>query len=84
MFRFVPHICNIGLEKTTFEITVVWDVTPYRLVRRYQHFGGTCFLYLQGRRDIRKYDHTLSSVCVSKPLEIKTVCKAFFMGLSVK
>jgi Na+-transporting NADH:ubiquinone oxidoreductase subunit NqrB len=31
-------------------ITVFLDVMPCSLVDRYQHFGGTSYLYLQGRR----------------------------------
>jgi hypothetical protein len=32
-------------------ILVFWVVTPYELVGRYQRFGGTYYLHLQGNID---------------------------------
>jgi hypothetical protein len=29
---------------------IFWDVMLYSLVDKYQHFGGNCYLHLQGRR----------------------------------
>jgi hypothetical protein len=31
------------------KITIVWDVTPCKLVDIYERFGGTCSIYLQSR-----------------------------------
>jgi hypothetical protein len=31
-------------------VTIFWDVTTCSLVDRYQHFGGTYYFHLQGRR----------------------------------
>jgi hypothetical protein len=30
------------------EVQVVWDVTPWSVAVRYQHFGGRCCFHLQG------------------------------------
>jgi hypothetical protein len=31
-----------------FHAVVLWVVTSYRAVVRYQHFGGSCYIHLQG------------------------------------
>jgi hypothetical protein len=30
--------------------SIFWDITPYNKPEINRHFGGTCHLYLQGRR----------------------------------
>ena len=37
------------LTAITVKVTVAWDVTPCSLVRRYQLFGGSSCLHLQGK-----------------------------------
>jgi hypothetical protein len=39
------------------ELAVVWDVTPYRLLRAYGQFGEGYYLHLQCRR-VSKNAHT--------------------------
>jgi hypothetical protein len=39
------------LRAVSVKITVFWDVTPCCVVNGYQHFGRTCYLRHQGRRD---------------------------------
>jgi len=31
-----------------------WNVTPRQLVNSYQHFGGDCYLHLQGHSSTRE------------------------------
>jgi hypothetical protein len=40
-------LCEIEVL-TAMRMTMSWVVTPYRLVGRYQHFGETYCLHLQG------------------------------------
>jgi hypothetical protein len=34
--------------KINIKITILWDVTPYSLVPKYQRFGGTYCIHLSG------------------------------------
>jgi hypothetical protein len=50
-----------NLMAVNVKITVFWDGMPCSLVDRYQCFGGTSYLQLQGRRyHIPEYCHVLS------------------------
>jgi hypothetical protein len=42
-------------------IMVFRDVTPNILADKYQHFGGTFCMHLQGRRRRSRFDHKVGS-----------------------
>lgn len=44
---------------------VLWDVTPYSFVDKYQCFKGACCWYLQGKRSVVKTGNKLPQYAVS-------------------
>jgi hypothetical protein len=46
---------NVHAVNQEYDVSNVgyWVVTPCRLVHSYGRFEGTCFVHLQGRRDLR-------------------------------
>jgi hypothetical protein len=46
----VSYVGCEGFTAVTMKDAVFWDVAPYGFII-YRHFGGTCRLHLQGRRN---------------------------------
>ena len=49
----VPHNGHGVLEKDCRKIQLYWNTTPCITVKRYQSFGGACFLHLQESESVR-------------------------------
>jgi hypothetical protein len=51
------------LKTVVMKSITFWDITPYGTLNVYRHFGGTFYLYLQGRRISRARNPTLLATC---------------------